>query len=132
MSHRPLAVTSYARPPAALPAWRGFVRPRRRRVNHRVWLVLVHFRLTVPPDLSERVQQELREREWTTNVTVLVGAGVEPAGDLIECDVARERAGVLLNRLDEIGVDERGGIVVLQPLSTPFAAADRIERLAPG
>jgi uncharacterized hydrophobic protein (TIGR00271 family) len=97
-----------------------------------VWLVLVHFRLTVPPALSGQVQQGLRDREWTTNVTVLVGAGVEPAGDLIECDVAREKAGVLLNWLDEVGLDEEGGIVVLQPLSTPFAAADRIERLAPG
>lgn len=94
--------------------------------------MLVHFRLTVPPDLSDRVQQGLRDREWTTNVTVLVGAGVEPAGDLIECDVAREKAGVLLTWLDEVGLEERGGIVVLQPLSTPFAEAGRIERLAPG
>lgn len=94
--------------------------------------MLVHFRLTVPPDLSERVQRELRDHEWTTNITVQLGGCVEPAGDLVECDVARERAGVLLDRLEEIGVDRRGGIVVLQPMSTPFAEADRIQALAPG
>jgi uncharacterized hydrophobic protein (TIGR00271 family) len=97
-----------------------------------VWLVLVHFRLTVPADLSDRVQRDLRDREWTTNVTVQVGACVEPAGDLVECDVAREKAGVLLHRLEEIGVDRSGGIVVLQPMSTPFAEATRIQALAPG
>ena len=94
--------------------------------------MLVHFRLTVPADLSDRVQRELREREWTTNVTVQAGACVEPAGDLVECDVAREKAGVLLHRLEELGVDRNGGIVVLQPMSTPFAEADRIQALAPG
>ena len=94
--------------------------------------MLVHFRLTVPADLSDRVQRELREPEWTTNVTVQVGACLEPAGDLVECDVAREKAGVLLHRLDEIGVDRSGGIVVLQPMSTPFDEADRIQALAPG
>jgi len=94
--------------------------------------VLVHFRLTVPADLSDRVQRELREREWTTNVTVQVGGCVKPAGDLVECDVAREKAGVLLHRLEEVGVGRRGGIVVLQPMSTPFAEADRIQALAPG
>ena len=94
--------------------------------------MLVHFRLTVPPDLSEQVQRELRSRDWVTNTTVAVGACLDPAGDLVECDVAREKAGVLLSRLDEIGLDQRGGIVIVQPMSTPFARAERIEALAPG
>lgn len=94
--------------------------------------MLVHFRLTVPTDLSERVQRDLLGRESTTNITVQAGACLEPAGDLVECDVAREGAGALLTSLEELGLDVRGGIVVVQPMGTPFAGADRIEALAPG
>ncbi|MGZ4455766.1 MAG: DUF389 domain-containing protein [Nocardioides sp.] len=94
--------------------------------------MLVHFRLTVPADLSAAVQEMLRGKDWTTNLTVHPGACVEPAGDLVEVDAAREKAGVLLHCLGELGLDERGGIVVTSPTSTPFAEADRIEARAPG
>ena len=94
--------------------------------------VLVHFRLTVPDDLSEQVRDVLVSGECVTNVTVQAGACVDPEGDLVECDVAREKAGVVLHRLNGLGLAERGGIVLTTPLSTPFAAASRLEALAPG
>ncbi|GAB3772815.1 DUF389 domain-containing protein [Nocardioides ginsengisegetis] len=94
--------------------------------------VLVHFRLTTPSDLSGEVLDLLRERRWTTNVTVQRGACLDPEGDLIECDVAREKAGVLLHCLNEAGLDRRGGIVVSTPTGTPFERAEEIEALAPG
>ena len=94
--------------------------------------MLVHFRLTVPDDLSEQVSDVLVSGECVTNVTVQAGACVEPEGDLVECDVAREKAGVVLHRLNELGLAERGGIVLTAPLSTPFAAASRLDALAPG
>ena len=94
--------------------------------------MLVHFRLTVPEDLTERVRDLLVSGQCTTNVTVQPGACVDPAGDLVECDVAREEAGSLLHHLNGLGLDERGGIVLTTPLSTPFAEASRLEELAPG
>ncbi len=94
--------------------------------------MLVHFRLTVPDDLAAEVRDRLVGSEWVTNVTVQAGVCVDPEGDLIECDVAREKAGVLLNALNEAGLDERGGIVISNPTSTPFRRASRIEALAPG
>lgn len=94
--------------------------------------VLVHFRLTVPDDLSDRVRDLLVDGECITNVTVESGICVDPEGDLIECDVAREQAGMILHQLNELGLDERGGIVITTPLSTPFAEASRLEALAPG
>jgi uncharacterized hydrophobic protein (TIGR00271 family) len=94
--------------------------------------VLVHFRLTVPADLTPRVRDHLVSRSWTTNVVVLVGAAVDPVGDVLECDVAREKAGVLLTSLEELGLAERGGIAISTPTGTPFAAARRIEAAAPG
>ncbi len=94
--------------------------------------MLVHFRLTVPDDLSDRVRDLLVEGECITNVTVESGICVDPEGDLIECDVAREKAGTVLHQLNELGLDDRGGIVITSPLSTPFAEASRLEALAPG
>jgi uncharacterized hydrophobic protein (TIGR00271 family) len=94
--------------------------------------VLVHFRLTVPADLTPRVRDHLVSRSWTTNVVVLVGVAVDPVGDVLECDVAREKAGVLLTSLEELGVAERGGIAISTPTGTPFAAARRLEAAAPG
>ena len=94
--------------------------------------MLVHFRLTVPGDLAAEVRDRLVASEWVTNVTVQPGACLDPVGDLVECDVAREKAGVLLNALNEVGLDERGGIVISNPTSTPFRRAGRIEALAPG
>ena len=94
--------------------------------------MLVHLRLNVPPDLADPVRELLMDHDHVTNVVVLVGVSLEPSGDLIECDVARETASSLLHSLDDLGLAETGGIVVTTPSSTPFKAARRLERLAPG
>ena len=94
--------------------------------------MLVHFRLNVPDDLSEPVRKLLLDHECVTNVTVHQGASLEPEGDLVEADVAREKAGVLLHHLNRLDLDERGGIVISTPTGTPFAEASRLEALAPG
>lgn len=93
---------------------------------------LVHLRLTVPTDLTERVCRLLDDPDRATNVVLLKGAAIQPAGDLVEADVARERASTVLDALEKLGVGRRGGIVVSEPSSTPFAAARRLERAAPG
>lgn len=94
--------------------------------------MLVHLRLTTPADLTSTVCDLLVDRPWATNVTVLTGASIQPVGDLVECDVAREKAGAVLAELEELGLAERGGIVLTTPTSTPFREADRLEASAPG
>lgn len=94
--------------------------------------MLLHLRLTAPEDLSEAVRDLLLEHDCVTNVTVQQGVVLQPEGDLIECDVAREQAEPVLRLLEGIGLEERGGIVVLTPSATPFAAARTLERAAPG
>jgi uncharacterized hydrophobic protein (TIGR00271 family) len=94
--------------------------------------VLVHLRLTVPDDLTERVGDLLVGHDCTTNVTVQTGVVTKPAGDLVECDVAREQAGSLLRTLEELELDERGAILIETPTGTPFREARRLEELAPG
>lgn len=94
--------------------------------------MLVHLRLTVPNDLSREVQDALLGHDCVTNVTVQPGVVVQPEGDLVECDVAREQAGQVLDQLDGLGLDQRGGIVIITPTGTPFEAARRLEITAPG
>lgn len=94
--------------------------------------MLVHLRLTLPADLTPGVRRLLLRDDCSTNVVLHEGVSLEPEGDLLECDVAREAVNDLLGRLAELGVGERGGIVVTTPDSTPFAAAKRLEEAAPG
>jgi uncharacterized hydrophobic protein (TIGR00271 family) len=94
--------------------------------------VLVHFRLTVPTDLTESVRELLVGHECSTNVTVQTGVVIDPVGDLVEVDVAREPAGELLAQLHELGMEERGGIVISSPTGTPFDRARELEAAAPG
>ena len=94
--------------------------------------MLVHIRLNVPTPLAPQVRELLVDHAHVTNVVLLEGASLDPEGDLFECDVARETASQLLRTLEAIGVGEQGGIVLTTPSGTPFAAARRLERLAPG
>lgn len=94
--------------------------------------MLVHVRLTVPAELSDDVCRLLVHDDHTTNVTVQQGASVKPAGDLVEADVARESAAALVTRLQLLGLDESGGIVLTSPTGTPFREARVLEAAAPG
>ncbi len=94
--------------------------------------MLVLLRLTVPSELSDEVVDLLRHEDRSANLTLHRGASLSPVGDLVECDVARELAGEVIGRLRRLGLHESGGIVVTTPTSTPFLAARRLERAAPG
>lgn len=94
--------------------------------------MLVHLRVTVPAALTDAVVDLLDGPDRSANLVVQPGVCRRPEGDLVECDVAREVAGDVIERLHELGVDQQGGIVVITPTATPFDAADRVERAAPG
>ncbi|KNX36459.1 DUF389 domain-containing protein [Luteipulveratus halotolerans] len=94
--------------------------------------LLVHLRLVVPVDLTDDVRHILADHDCATNVVVLQGVSLKPAGDVIEADVAREAASDVLDALSATGLEQRGGITISEPSSTPFAAARRIADAAPG
>ncbi len=94
--------------------------------------MLVHFRLTVPTDLSGALRTLLLEHDSITNVTSLPGAVLQPEGDLVECDVARESAGDVVRQLSQLGLEDRGGIVLTTPTGTPFRQARELEAKVPG
>lgn len=94
--------------------------------------MLVHLRLTVPPDLSEAVLKALEDDPRLTNLAVLRGVSVRPPGDLIELDVAREAANSVLSTLADLGVGKRGGIIVSPVGANPFDAAAEVDKAAHG
>jgi uncharacterized hydrophobic protein (TIGR00271 family) len=89
-------------------------------------------RVIVPPDRSEAVRDLLVAEPGATHVTMLPGVAVQPSGDLVEADVAREAADDLLGRLGALGVDRAGG-VTLEVIDTSLSdAGDAAEEAAPG
>lgn len=93
---------------------------------------MLQLRVSVPGDLAVEVLDLLREDPAVSSLAWHRGDSVEPVGDVVVADVAREAVNDLVDRLVEMGVPEEGTIQV-QPVSTwvsrPGLAA---ERLIPG
>ncbi|MEH1015170.1 DUF389 domain-containing protein [Micromonospora sp. CPCC 206060] len=93
---------------------------------------VLHLRIIAPTGQSTAVVELLTANPGVTHLAVLPGAGRQPAGDLILCDVVRESADEVLGALEETGVQSVGGIAADDVELTMSAAADRAAREAPG
>jgi uncharacterized hydrophobic protein (TIGR00271 family) len=93
---------------------------------------VVHLRIVVPSDRSEKVLGLLEATPSACNIVYLAAAARQPSGDVVLCDVAREDASVLIEDLKELGVARDGSISLEQIDSQISAAADRAERAARG
>ncbi|WP_432497981.1 DUF389 domain-containing protein [Kineococcus gypseus] len=93
---------------------------------------MLHLRVVCPAPSTPAVLEVLRAEPGAANVTVHVGTVVQPPGDLVEADVAREAVDAVLRRLRGLGVLEHGSLV-LEPIDTALGAeVERAERDAPG
>lgn len=93
---------------------------------------MVHLRIVVPPDRSEKVLALLETTRSACNVVYLPGVARQPDGDVVLCDVAREDASVLIDDLKELGVARDGSIALEQIDSQISHAAKLAERAARG
>jgi uncharacterized hydrophobic protein (TIGR00271 family) len=93
---------------------------------------MVHLRIVVPHDLTQRVIALLETSSTTCNLILLEGAARKPEGDLVLCDIAREETSVMIEDLKEIGVTRQGSISIDEIDSQISDAARRAERAAPG
>ncbi|WP_067713459.1 DUF389 domain-containing protein [Nocardia yamanashiensis] len=93
---------------------------------------MLHIRVICPSDSTEAVLAALRAEAGATLVTVQRGAAVEPAGDLIEAEIARESGNDVLRMLKRHNVERTGGIVIEPPGTVLSAAAQRAVEAAPG
>jgi uncharacterized hydrophobic protein (TIGR00271 family) len=92
---------------------------------------VIHLRLIVEPALASDVLEELQDSAGVAHVVQVAGA-CTPPGELILCDVAREAANELVERLQRLGV-HRGGAIVLSDSHTIVSdAAARADDRAPG
>jgi len=93
---------------------------------------VLHLRLIVPVDSTDRARSLLADHQGVTNVVVLPGAGVRPEGDVMLADVARESANHVLDQLAGLGLTRRGSITVQGVDLALSTDADRAEAQAPG
>lgn len=93
---------------------------------------MIHLRLTVPESLTDSVVQVLADERGAVNLVCLRGVAQDPAGDLVEVDLAREAADDVLCRLRALGVHEQGGLTIVPVESAPSANAIAAEAAAPG
>lgn len=85
-----------------------------------------------PSDRTDSVRALLVDEPGATHVTVLPGVAMQPAGDVVEADVAREATDGILAALCAMGIDHDGGIT-LEVIDTALSdRADRAEEEAPG
>jgi uncharacterized hydrophobic protein (TIGR00271 family) len=101
-------------------------------VTHSRRYAVLQLRVIVPGETTEEVCGLLDEGTGVSNVIVLPAAGREPQGDLVLCDVARECASELLERLRGLGLDTRGSLALQNIDLLMSQAAERAERAAPG
>jgi uncharacterized hydrophobic protein (TIGR00271 family) len=94
--------------------------------------VLLHLRVTVPPDQVEDVLDLLDRHVGVAHLVHLPGVVRRPTGDLVLCDVARESVDEVVDALQERGVEEHGGISIESVDSALSRTSDRAVQRAPG
>jgi uncharacterized hydrophobic protein (TIGR00271 family) len=93
---------------------------------------MLHLRITVPAAASRVVVDRLRTTPGVAHLAHLPGASVEPEGDLVLCDVAREAANEVVEWLQHEGVHRTGAITIEAVESVVSDHAARAESVAPG
>ncbi|MGQ0837440.1 DUF389 domain-containing protein [Actinokineospora sp.] len=93
---------------------------------------MLHLRMVCPPGSTQAAVSVLREHAGATHVVLLPGAALDPAGDVVEADLAREATDEILAALCALGIDHDGGITLEQIDTALSDAADRAEERAPG
>ncbi|MGH3713360.1 MAG: hypothetical protein ACRDT4_07875 [Micromonosporaceae bacterium] len=74
-------------------------------------MTMLHLRIITPADRTQSVVDVLSGHSGATHVIVLPAAARQPAGDVVLCDVVREAATPVLERLRALGIDGQGGVL---------------------
>jgi uncharacterized hydrophobic protein (TIGR00271 family) len=93
---------------------------------------MLHLRITTPSDLTDQVVEALSGDPAVSQIAVLAGAAVQPPGDIVLADVAREAVNEIIDRLDALGVPQRGTIHAESVTTWVSQAGFDAERHTPG
>ncbi|MEU1999815.1 DUF389 domain-containing protein [Rhodococcus sp. NPDC019627] len=93
---------------------------------------MLHLRVICPAEHTDDVLGVLAAEPGATHVVVLRGAAIDPAGDVVQADVAREAANEVIDALEALDIQHMGAIT-LGPVETVLStAARKAEKAAPG
>lgn len=93
---------------------------------------MLHLRVIAPTDVRDDVLAVLRGEVGVANIALHAGAALEPAGDEITADIARECANGVIKELKALDIQHRGAIT-LEVLDTILSTrAHRAEDEAEG
>jgi uncharacterized hydrophobic protein (TIGR00271 family) len=81
---------------------------------------MIHVRVVSPPDLTARLRPLLISDEGVLNLSVVEGVVQKPHGDAIQFDLLQGRANQVVAWMRDLGIDQRGSIV-LEPVSTAIS-----------
>jgi uncharacterized hydrophobic protein (TIGR00271 family) len=93
---------------------------------------VLHLRLIVPAEEVADVVEELRSSAGVAHVVRIPCAETDPPGELVLCDVVREAANHVVERLQQRDVHRRGAITIEALEAVVSDAAERAAVRAPG
>ena len=73
---------------------------------------VLHVRVVCPPSLTPTVLEIIRAQAGVTNVTLHRAVVLQPIGDIVTGDVAREATSELLGKLRAAGTEEHGSVIL--------------------
>jgi uncharacterized hydrophobic protein (TIGR00271 family) len=82
---------------------------------------MIHLRVVSPPDVTGTLMPALRTEPAVMNLTMLPGAVSNPDGDAVHFDVLHGAANDVICLLRDLGLDQRGSIV-LENVDTSISA----------
>ncbi|WP_235017824.1 DUF389 domain-containing protein [Thermomonospora echinospora] len=89
-------------------------------------------RVIAPKGRTDEVCAALEDCVGVTNVIVHPDAARRPAGDVVLCDLARESANEVIERLQALDIDHEGSIALERVDLSLSDVADHAEQAAPG
>ncbi|HPU03583.1 MAG TPA: DUF389 domain-containing protein [Rhodoglobus sp.] len=92
----------------------------------------MHLRVISPSETTEQVLSYLVAEPAVANLVVHRGAAVDPAGDVVIADVARESANEVLRALKAMGLDKNGSIALDAVGVALSSRGSEAEKAAPG
>jgi uncharacterized hydrophobic protein (TIGR00271 family) len=87
---------------------------------------VIHLRVVSPPDVTPILVPVLGNEPAVMNLTVLPGAVRNPDGDAVHFDVLHGAANEVIGRLRDLGLEQRGSIVLENVDTAMSALADRV------
>lgn len=93
---------------------------------------MLHLRISAEASITPEVLVVLSDQMGISSLGIMRGASIEPAGDVITADVARESANDVIDRLLETGVHTTGTIHLNDVSNWISQPAFEAEKRAPG